>query len=100
MGFWGQIMLGDAQQVERFIRPRRQGERGWDVEGKGNLVCLSSRKKASAGGDWSEVVREHGRKGGQGAGHVETYRPGLGDGIYSKPLGEFQQVKNKISLFL
>lgn len=74
-------MPGDAQQVERFIRPGRRGEEGWDVEGKGNLVCLSSRKKASAGGDWSEVVREHGRKGGQGQVMLRLTGQGWGMGF-------------------
>lgn len=61
---------------------------------------LVKQKEVSTGGDWSEVGHECDRKGRQGAGHVETYRPGLGDGVYSKcngkPLGDFQQVSNMI----
>ena len=75
MKIWGWIMKGEAQQVQRFIRPGRKG----NVEGKGSFMCLSAEKKPSAGVDWNEVGSEHSRKGGQGAGHVKTHRSGLGN---------------------
>lgn len=51
MKIWGWIMKGEAQQVQRFIRPGRKG----NVEGKGSFMCLSAEKKPSAGVDWNEV---------------------------------------------
>lgn len=65
-----------------------------NVEGKGSLVLLSSRKKASADGDQSEVGRERGGKGGQGAGHVETYR-GWGMGFILSVMGSHRETSSK-----
>lgn len=59
MKIWGWIMKGEAQQVQRFIRPGRKG----NVEGKGSFMCLSAEKKPSAGVDWNEVGSEHSRIG-------------------------------------
>lgn len=53
------------------------------MRGKGDLHVCQAGKKANAGGARKEVGNEHGRKGGQGASHVEMYRLGLGDGLYS-----------------
>lgn len=70
------------------------------LRGKGDQCVCQAENKASAGGAQREVGNERGRKRGQGASHVETERPRLGDGIYfkcnGKQLVDFHQVRNMI----
>lgn len=64
------------------------------LRGKGAYCVCKAESKPEPG----ETGSERGGKGG----HVENYRPGLGDGIYSKcdgkQLGNFKQGRNTICL--